>query len=193
MTEVNLNETVNGYRGSIGRLVFKKYKGRTIVSRKPVLTKEPTEGQIAHRERFKEATSFAKYAMADPLLRAFYEPIARERDMTVYTLAVADFLHEPEFKPLDLSKYQGKIGDTIVIQAMDDLGMAEVNVMISSDTGALIESGKAVEIGARSGKWVYIATAPVASGSNVFIEVTGTDHANNPAKITESPTVGVEE
>ena len=54
MTEVNLNETVDGYRGSIGRLVFKRYKGRTIVGRKPKTEKPPTEAQIAHRERFGE-------------------------------------------------------------------------------------------------------------------------------------------
>jgi len=52
MTEVNLNETVNGYRGSIGRLVFKRYKGRTIVGRKPINTKPPTEKQLAHQQRF---------------------------------------------------------------------------------------------------------------------------------------------
>lgn len=43
MSDVELNETINGYRGSIGKLVFKKYKGRTIVGRKVKSSKPPTE------------------------------------------------------------------------------------------------------------------------------------------------------
>jgi hypothetical protein len=112
MTEVNLNETVNGYRGSIGRLVFKKYKGRTIVGRKPVNTKPPTPAQTAQREQFKEASSFAKFAMEDPALRAFYGPIAQQRDITLYALAMGDYLKKPYIKPLDLTNYKGRVGDT---------------------------------------------------------------------------------
>jgi len=45
----------------------------------------------------------------------------------------------------------------------------------------------------RSGKWIYTATAQVALGTDVFIEVEGVDHAGNETKITENPTVGVED
>jgi hypothetical protein len=190
MTEVNLNETVNGYRGSIGRLVFKRYKGRTIVGRKPVVTKAPTDGQIAHRERFKAAVAFAKSAVADPVLSAFYGPIAQERDVTVYVVAVGDFLKKPEFKYVDLDKYLGRVGDEIVIKAVDDIGLAYVDVKLVSQQGTVIESGSAIETGASSGLWKYIATAPVALGSDIFVEVTGADHAGNKIKISENPTVG---
>jgi hypothetical protein len=193
MTEVNLNETVNGYRGSIGRLVFKKYKGRTIVGRKPVSSKPPTEGQLAQRQQFKEASAFAKFAMADPTLREFYGPIATQREITIYALAMGDFLKKPSIKPLDLSNYKGRVGDTISIRATDDLGLADLDVNIVAQDGTPIEHGKAVETGIRSGYWIYTATTPVAFGSDVFIEVTGVDHANNTTKITENPTVGMDE
>lgn len=193
MTEVNLNETVNGYRGSIGRLVFKRYKGRTIVSRKPIITKEPTPGQLAQRQRFKQAVAFAKSAVASPGLRAFYEPLAKARDISIYSLAVGDFLHTPEFQYVDLSGYKGQVGDTIVIQVEDDLGMASVDVSLSAQDGTPIESGQAVEEGVRSGKWVYTATAPVAIGSDIFIEVKGADHAGNKTEISENPIIGQDE
>lgn len=193
MTEVNLNETVNGYSGSIGRLVFKKYKGRTIVGRKPVNTKPPTPAQIAQREHFKEASSFAKFAMEDPALRAFYEPLAQQRDITVYALAMGDYLKKPYIKPLNLTNYKGRVGDTIAIRAIDDLGFADLEVNIAAQDGTPIEAGKAVETGVGSGHWTYTATAPVALGSDIFIEVNGADHAGNPAKITENPTVGMDE
>lgn len=193
MTEVNLNPTVDGYRGSIGRLVFKRYKGRTIVARKPVRTAGPSEAELAQQERFREAVAYAKSVLADDAARAFYEPIALQRDLSVYSLAVGDYLKVPTIKPLDLSNYQGRIGDTIVIRATDDIGLADLDVKISAQTGDLIEQGKAIEIGAGSGKWIYTATAQVSVGSDVFIEVVGVDHARNTAFLTENPTVGVDD
>lgn len=193
MTEVNLNETVNGYRGSIGRLVFKQYRGRTIVARKPIITKPPTEGQLAHRQRFKDAAAFAKSAAADSALRAFYEPIAKERDITVHALAMADFLNRPSFQYIDLFDYKGRVGDPIVIKALDDLGLVDVDVELVTQEGAPIESGKAVEQGTGSGKWIYTATAPVALGSTIFIEVNGIDHAGTKTKISANPIVGEDE
>jgi hypothetical protein len=157
MTEVNLNETVNGYSGAIGRLVFRKYRGRTIVGRKPVSNKPPTEGQLAQREEFKEAVAFAKFAMADPALHEFYEPLALQRDITIYALAVGDYLKKPSIKPLDLSNYKGNIGDPIKIRAIDDIGLADVDVNLVAQDGTPIERGKAVETGVGSGKWNYQA------------------------------------
>jgi len=193
MTEVNLNETVNGYRGSIGRLVFKRYKGRTIVGRKPIITKAPTEGQLAQRERFKQAVAFAKSAVANPVLNAFYAPIARDRDISIYSLAVGDFLHRPSFQYVDLIAYKGRVGDTIEIKALDDIGLADVDVELVTQEGAPIESGKAVEEGRGSGKWIYTATAPVALGTRIFIEVRGIDHARTKIQISANPVVGEDE
>jgi len=192
MSDVELNETVNGYRGSIGRLVFRKYKGRTIVARKVPSSKPPTEGQLAQREEFKEADAFAKSVQANPALLTFYEPIAKQRDISLRAVAMGDYLKKPTIKPLNLSNYKGQIGDVIKIRAIDDIGLADLDVKIVAQDGTPIESGKAVEEAARSGKWIYTATKPVALGSDVFIEVKGVDHAGNEAKITENPTVGLD-
>ena len=193
MTEANLNPTIDGYRGSIGRLVFKRYKGRTIVAKKPVVTAEPSPAQTMQRQQFKAAAAFGKFAQADPALHAFYDPIALERGITVYTVALTDFLTKPTIKPLDLSNYKGRVGDTLLIHATDDIGLADLDVNISSDQGTLIEEDKAVETGTGSGMWTYTATAPVALGSDIFIEVVSVDHAGNRVKITESPRVGEDE
>lgn len=193
MSDVELNPTVDGYRGSIGRLVFKKYKGRTIVGKKPVRTKEPSPEELARQENFKEAVAYAKSVLADPVAREFYKPIALRRDISVYSLALGDFLKVPTLKPLDLSNYKGRIGDVIEIRAIDDIGLANLDVKIVAQDGTPIESGKALEIGDRSGKWNYIATKQVAVGTDIFIEVKGVDHAGNEAQITENPTVGAEE
>jgi hypothetical protein len=189
MTEANLNPTVDGYRGSIGRLVFKRYKGKTIVARKPVRTKEPGPEELARREHFQEGVAYAKSIMADPAARAFYEPIAVQRDRSVYMVALRDFLKKPTIKPLDLSGYSGQVDDVIVIRATDDIGLANLHVKIASSQGTLIEHGAAIE-SAVVGKWMYTCTTSVPLGSEVSIEVVGIDHAHNSAKLVESLTVG---
>jgi hypothetical protein len=190
MSEVNLNPTVDGYRGSIGRLVFKRYKGRTIVAKRPVRTKEPSAAELERRERFREAVAYAKSVLADPAAHEFYKPLAMQRGISVYALALGDFLKVPTLKPLDLSGYRGQVGDPIVLWAKDDIGLASLEVTIVSNQGAPIEQGQAIESGARSGKWTYTATKPVALGSDIFIEVEAVDHAGNRVKMTESPRVG---
>ena len=191
MTKTTLNPTIDDYRGSIGKLVFKKVRGRTIVAKKPVITAEPSEAQIAQRIRFKEAAAFGKFAQNDPALCALYEPIARAREVTVYTVAVQDYLKKPQIKPLDLFQYKGYVGDLILIDASDEMGLVGVEVTLSSHDGALIERGDAIESAPGTGKWTYTATAPVSIGSEIFIEVVAIDHAGNRTKMTASPRVGV--
>jgi hypothetical protein len=189
MSDVELNETINGYRGSIGKLVFKKYRGRTIICRKGVITKPPTAAQLASRADFREASEFAKSIKVNPALLAFYEPIAKQREVTVRVVAMGDYLKKPTLKPLNFSNYKGQVGDVIEIRAEDDLGLAELHVKIVAKDGTSIESGLAVEENERSGKWLYTATAPVPRGNEVFIEVKGLDHAGNMAQLSESTTL----
>jgi len=193
MSDVELNPTVDGYRGSIGRLVFKKYKGRTIVAKRPVRTKEPGPAELAAQENFRDAVAYAKSVLADPAARAFYQPIALQRDISVYALAMGDFLKVPTIKPLNLTKYTGKVGDIIQIRVVDNIGLADLDVNIVAQDGTPIERGKAVETGTGSGKWIYTATAQVALGSDIFIELKGLDHAGHEVQITENPTVGADD
>lgn len=193
MAKTNLNSTIDDYRGSIGKLVFKKYRGRTIVAKKPVITAEPSQAQLDQRIRFKEAAAFGKFAQNDPELSAIYEPIARARELTVYTVAVQDFLKKPVIQPLFLSQYKGRVGDPILIHATDEVGLARLEVTLNSDNGTLIESGQAVESVPGTGKWIYVATMDVPYGTEIFIEVAALDHAGNRTKITESPRVGVDD
>ena len=192
MSNVELNETIDGYRGKIGKLVFKKYRGRTIVCRKGVISKPPTEAQLASRADFREASDFARSVKANPALLAFYEPIAKQREVTVRVVAMGDYLKRPTLQPLDLSHFKGQIGDVIEIQAVDALGLVELHVKIVAQDGMLIESGQALEEGARSGKWIYTATTQLAPGAEVFIEVEGCNHAGHKARITENPTLQVD-
>ena len=75
MAKVELNPLFDGLSGSVGGLVFRRFStGKTYVTRRPKKSNtEPSEAQKAHRLRFKEASAYAKAALADPDLRAHYE------------------------------------------------------------------------------------------------------------------------
>src|SRR5215211_3642888 len=188
--KVILQNGLRGLSGSMEDWIYQYRNGKTYLGPKHLSSKDPTQAMIAHREHFKEAAVYGKRAMANPALCEFYKPIAEARGITIYTLAVADFLNEPELKPLDLSGYQGRVGDTITIRGEDDLGFADVEVTITAIDGTRIEQGKAVEEGVHTDYWIYTATKPVALGSDIFVEVVGVDHAGTKAKITENPIVG---
>ena len=194
MTKVRFHGPIAGFSGAMGEMVFadNEGKGRTVAYMK---TNHPlSEAQINQQVRFKEAVAYANAAVAKPESVAFYEPIAQEKRLSVHNIAIADYLNErPDIQPLDLTQYKGNVGDTILIRTFDDIGVVDVDVTLTSNTGTRIERGKAVETGSRSGYWVYTATAPVALGADIFIEVVAMDHAGNRGKMTESPRVGVDD
>ena len=193
MTKVRFHGPIAGFSGAMDEMVFAdtKKKNRTVAYMKK--NYPPTEAQLAHRARFAECARRAKAALTDPATYAFYAAIAQEKDSTPQLVALTDFLVEPSFKPLNLIQYKGQVGDRITIQAVDDIGLADVEVTLVANDGRQIEKGKAIEDGIRSGFWNYTATAPVALGSDIFVEVVGYDHAGTRAKLTESPRVGEDE
>jgi hypothetical protein len=192
MTKVRFHGPIAGFSGAMGEMVFadNKEKNRTVAYMKP--NHPLSEAQLNHRERFSEAAAYAKSALADPVRRELYLTVAQERDIPAFSLAVGDYLNVPTIKPLDLSEYKGRVGDPILIRAVDDIGFADLEVELTAIDGTHIEKGKAVETGVRSGHWVYTATAPVALGADIFIKVSGMDHARNETQITENIFVGVE-
>ena len=77
---------------------------------------------------------------------------------------------------IDLSGYQGRAGNKILIRASDDLDIVGVTVSIKDATTSVeIESGSAVKSQADAGRWVYTATANVTSGTQLKVEAAATD------------------
>ena len=67
MAKVKLNPVLEQIRGQVGELVFKHYGDEVIVGRKPdrsgVL---PSDIQLEHQERFRQAVLYGRLVMADP-------------------------------------------------------------------------------------------------------------------------------
>jgi hypothetical protein len=173
--KVKLNPMFEQVSGQLGEMVFRELRGETVVSRKPIVTAEPSADQLAHRELFKQAAAYGKSVMADANTRALYEEAAKIKNIPVFALTIADFFNAPVIDSLDLSEYNGQAGSLIRISARDDFGVASVYVSILNGQNNPVESGNAVETAAGSGQWVYTATGAVSQGTTVTVNAVATD------------------
>ena len=155
--KVKLNPAIEEFRGSLGELVFREVNGKVVAGRKARVTADPTEGQLQHRARFKQAAAYGKTVMANPQVRPLYQAAAKERKMPIYSVIVAVYFNAPTIHSIDLSQYTVQPDSVITVFASDDIAVTEVQVVISSDQDAVIESGFAAETAPGSGEWVYVA------------------------------------
>jgi len=179
MAESKNNVITHGLTGLVGdMIVFRNRGGKTFVSSKPkARTGEMSEGQKLHVGKFQEATLYAKGSVADPTLKEAYLAKATGNE-TAYNVAVADFFHAPDIETVNLSKYSGKVGETITIRATDDFKVTEVSVAIYNADGTEVEQGLAV-LSANGVDWVYTAIAENASLDGDRIVIRASDLPGN--------------
>ncbi|HLO30686.1 MAG TPA: hypothetical protein VK249_16190 [Anaerolineales bacterium] len=176
MTKVRLHPTLIELHGAMKDMCFRQVNGQMYVSVKSNgPSGEPTAAQMAHRERFGLAVAYAKFALADPESREVYDAASAQKGIPPFALGVADYLNAPSVAEIDTAAYTGQIGSTLAIMTQDDLGVKQVNVVLTNAQGDPVESGLAVENSAGSGHWTYTAKSLVAAGTTVNIQVTATD------------------
>ena len=167
MAKVRNNIFVRGLSGSVGdQFVVKQNKnGRTIISNSPTFkeNREFTEAQREQQERFREAVEYAKEAKAQQI----YIDKSTVEARTPYNVAMADFFHAPEILELDVTAWNGAVGQVIRIKVMDDVKVTQVNVVITDGTGAVLEQGAAVQSDNRW--WNYTTTATAQDNPRVIV------------------------
>lgn len=184
--KVKLNPMFEQVSGQLGEMVFRELNGKTVVSRKPLVTAAATENQTEHRERFKQAAAYGKAALADPATRTLYETLARSKNIPVFAMTIADFFNAPVVDALDLATYSGQPGDLIRISARDEVGVVAVQVSIADSAGNPLESGAAVQV---AGHWVYTATETIEADTSVVVQVVATDRPGGMGVATGSKTL----
>ncbi len=163
MAKVRNNMMVRNLSGAVGeQFVIRKDKaGRTIVSNMPDFDENRpfSEAQLAQQDAFKRAAAYGKAAKG----QAVYVAKAAGTPMHPSNVAMADFLHKPEIKEIDLSGWNGQAGQTIRIEAEDDVQVKQVTVVITDEAGTVLEQGAAVAAG--DGLWWNYTTTKAASGT----------------------------
>lgn len=186
MAKSENNEVMYGARGKVGNLVvFKNYYGETVISKRRQKRNPQTQSEdlVLVKERFKEGAIYAKGVLQDPVLSAFYQPYVRG-GVRIYNLALADFCKPPEIKRINAANYLGKIGDQLIIRAVDNFKVQSVAVTISAPDGMVLETGTAVQA-ANQADWLYTATVLNESPHGTYITAKATDTPGNVSTFTD--------
>ncbi|PWV46227.1 hypothetical protein [Chitinophaga sp. S165] len=180
MAYVKSNPFTKGTSGTVGDMMnFRVRKGKTIVSMKRgPSTKPPTEEQQETREQFVIASLFAQNAIKDPVIKALYQKAAKG-GQTAYNVALRDAMNPPDIYDVNISGYKGTVGDLITVKARDVITPKSVTVVISSQTGTVLEQGDAVLQTNDRRIWTYTVTAVNAALTGTRIVVTATDLPGN--------------
>lgn len=90
--KVELNPTVDKYRGKLGKMTFRVMYGKQTVMKTPDMSNVKwSKAQKTNRERFAEAIAYARQAMADPKVRAQYEKMGKKANRQPFRVAVSDY------------------------------------------------------------------------------------------------------
>lgn len=185
MAKIELNTMVNAIRGQVDKAVFKKFRGKTILARQSQHEGEPSPAQLAHQERFLQATDYGRSVLEDTALRARYDRVARERETTIMAVCVKDFFTPPVVVSIDHSAYNGQPGGLIKIKTRDDFAVAKVVVaLIDAENSSLLETGVAFETSPGSNTWIFTGKIALTAGA-VNIQVTATDFPGGTTVRTE--------
>ena len=172
MAKVEKNIFVQGLSGSLGgQFVVKRGRNATIVSKYPVFDKNRTftEAQVDRQSTFREAVAYAKSSKGWEV----YIEKAKATHRLPYHVAISDFSNPPEITEVDVSAWTGVVGQVIRIQAVDDVKVTQVNVVIMNNLDTVLEQGAAVQ--AEGMWWEYTTTTLVNASSEPKVLVTAQD------------------
>lgn len=95
MAKAQLHPLFEGLRGRLKSLVFRMaHNGKISVYIRPDMSRVKwSPAQVAQRERFAEASAYARAAITDPQVRAVYERMSMEKknNKRPYDMALSDY------------------------------------------------------------------------------------------------------
>lgn len=92
MVKAILNPGIRRLSGTMGDWTYRWRNGKQTIMKTPDMSKVKwSKAQKANRQRFSEAISYAKQAMADPKVRAHYEKVGEKAGRQPFRVAVSDF------------------------------------------------------------------------------------------------------
>jgi hypothetical protein len=161
MAKIKNNPFLMGVSGMIGgQMVVRQTPSGPVMAHAPKSSRRnPSDAQKAQRARFSQAAHYATAACHLPQ----YKKIADRRGVSARSVAIADFLNPPEVRDIILTNYKGKVGDTILVRAIDDVQVQSVSVVITDAQGVVIEQGPCKHPDHDLTRWTYVATRDAAA------------------------------
>lgn len=177
MARVQLNPALGRISGAIDGYVFKTYRGKTVLSKKPKFTKPWSQAQVATRKTFKAASDFSKTVKADPALCEAYRQRGRRLKLNYRQMALRDAFNPPRIDALDRSDFTAADGGTLIITASDDFEVTGVKVTLHGSARRVVLSGEATPYHRR---WSFEVPPPSSPArAPVSIEIAARDRPGN--------------
>lgn len=176
MAQVKDNIVTEGFSGKLAnKIVFRQVGNRTIVTKRPRFSEVISEGQAAHRQRFKSAAAYAKAKMLDPTEKAAYAELGKQYELTsAFAAAVGDYLTPPDIDTINTEKYAGHVGDVILITSTNSLKITSLKVSIILPGNDVLETGDAA-FSPADAAWKYVATVASAIEPGTVVRAVATD------------------
>jgi len=177
MARARLNPALTSINGNVDGYVYRHYRGRTVIQRKPVFTQPWSEAQAKTRTTFAGGSAFAAKVKADPELRAFYTQAGKRQKLNYRQMAIRDYFNPPTVDGLETYRYSPAKGGELRVDATDALGVARVRYELRDATGAQLAAGDAT-LGDVA--WsCTLAPAPATAARPFAILITAEDRPGN--------------
>ena len=167
MTKVRFHGSIEGFRGRIGDLIFRRLPdGTTVVTQAPPkknkrqkerAKEKRSPRQKDHNERFSDSSAYARRASRQNPIYA--ELAAADPMRNAYNFAVSDWFHPPEIHRIQ------RRGKHIRVEATDNIRVARVRVTILDEDGDILEKGECTE-----GKGNWWTFTPTVQGHTIIAE-----------------------
>ncbi|MEJ1242225.1 hypothetical protein WBG78_29015 [Chryseolinea sp. T2] len=182
MPRVVNNNILAGVSGKLGNNIVIRQSARGIVmANKPKKRSTAvTESQLVVRDRFQEASFYAREQTSRPESLAIYKTGVTLKLNSAYLVAVSDYLKKPRITAFNASAYSGAVGDLIKVRASDDFRVVSVTLVITAASGEVLERGEAVftSLGGLM-DWIYTTKVANPSVAGTTIAVIATDLPGN--------------
>ncbi len=167
MPKVLFHGSIEGFRGKIGNLIFRRLPdGSTVVTQAPPkknkrqkkrAKEKRSPSQKAHNERFSDSSSYARWASRQNPIYA--ELAAADPMRNAYNFAISDW-----FKPPVIQRVERR-GKHIRVEATDNIQVARVRVTLLDEEGKVLEKGECTK-----GKGNWWTFTPSATGHTIVAE-----------------------
>lgn len=167
MTKVLFHGTIEGFRGQIGDLIFRRLPdGTTVVTQAPPkknkrqkerAKEKRSPRQKAHNNRFADSSEYAWWASRE---NPIYTELADADPMrNAYNFAISDW-----FKPPVIHSVKRR-GRHIRVEATDNIRVTRVRVTILDEGGKVLEKGECTK-----GKGNWWTFTPTVRGHTIIAE-----------------------
>ena len=114
-------------------------------------------------------------AVSDTIKASFIDGVKPFVTEERFLTTSPELLPPPKIEVIELTNYQGNIGDLIFLATSADFGIWNLHVVIRDNKGNVIESGDASPFEDAPDCWDYVVRVALPSGTSVTVYATATD------------------